>query len=321
MVVICESCGKEINKKPSQIMPHIFCSRKCYGIFAGKKYEKERLFLICANCGCTFSRNKVAIKEGLNFCTSLCWKEYLKKNNSVETICSYCGIKFEIFKSKLLENTNRFCSGECKHKWHSEFLKNENNPSYKGNNILICEYCNKEFLFKDKYVCKPHKKNVKYFCSEVCKNIWKKNNLKRNRKKVPPVCCIDCGKILKRYTAKRCVKCAGKNYSLRFNKRKGIQYVCDLVRRTKNYKLWRKLVYQRDNFICQNCGADKKLNNNIILHAHHIVPFNYFISFYDYKIIEDYNNCEDLWDINNGITLCLYCHRNEHSKKGSNIWR
>ena len=31
MIVICENCGKETNKKPSKICSHVYCSMKCMG--------------------------------------------------------------------------------------------------------------------------------------------------------------------------------------------------------------------------------------------------------------------------------------------------
>lgn len=66
----------------------------------------------------------------------------------------------------------------------------------------------------------------------------------------------------------------------------------------EDHKLWRMLVYIRDNYICQCCGYDKghKLN------AHHI---------------ESYAKNKDLrTDLNNGITLCKKCHISLHSKYG-----
>ncbi len=55
-------------------------------------------------------------------------------------------------------------------------------------------------------------------------------------------------------------------------------------------------VYERDNFICQHCGArGGKLN------AHHVLRWR------DYPDLR--------FDIQNGITLCVECHKKIHSKK------
>lgn len=62
------------------------------------------------------------------------------------------------------------------------------------------------------------------------------------------------------------------------------------------YKKWRKSVYERDEYTCQNCGkTGGKLN------AHHIKPYKDFPEF--------------RYDIDNGITLCEKCHRELHKKK------
>lgn len=60
------------------------------------------------------------------------------------------------------------------------------------------------------------------------------------------------------------------------------------------YVVWRKKVYERDNYTCQHCNkVGGKLN------AHHI---------------KEWCNYVDLrFDIDNGITLCHNCHKNTHN--------
>ena len=61
----------------------------------------------------------------------------------------------------------------------------------------------------------------------------------------------------------------------------------------KEYKDWRKAVYERDGYTCQKCGATgRKLN------AHHIEGYR--------------ENKEKRTDINNGITFCYKCHMEYH---------
>jgi len=57
---------------------------------------------------------------------------------------------------------------------------------------------------------------------------------------------------------------------------------------------WRKAVFERDNFTCQDCGAKG------YLHAHHIIPFS-----------EDFSRA---FDIDNGKTVCVPCHEKIHGK-------
>lgn len=73
--------------------------------------------------------------------------------------------------------------------------------------------------------------------------------------------------------------------------------------RTKqgSYAIWRKSVFERDNYTCCNCGK-----RGDILNAHHLNGYNWF---------ED-----GRLDINNGVTLCKKCHDNFHKiyGKGNN---
>jgi len=69
------------------------------------------------------------------------------------------------------------------------------------------------------------------------------------------------------------------------------------IRNSLEIKLWKKAVFERDNFVCQKC--EQKGGE---LEAHHI--FN----FADYQ--------ERRTEITNGITLCKKCHKTFHKKYG-----
>lgn len=72
---------------------------------------------------------------------------------------------------------------------------------------------------------------------------------------------------------------------------------------TFKYRQWRSDVFTRDDFTCQNCGRrGGKLN------VHHVKPFAYIMELNDIKTFEQAMDCEELWDINNGITCCKECH-------------
>lgn len=66
-------------------------------------------------------------------------------------------------------------------------------------------------------------------------------------------------------------------------------------RASKEYINWRNNVFKRDNYSCQFCSI-----SGCKLHAHHI----------EYWSI----NKEKRYDINNGITLCIKCHKNLHKE-------
>lgn len=76
----------------------------------------------------------------------------------------------------------------------------------------------------------------------------------------------------------------------------GIMIETRYIRSSIDTKIWRYAVFTRDNFTCQHC---KKRGGN--LHAHHIKEFSKFP--------------ELRFDINNGLTLCVSCHRAIHKSK------
>jgi len=83
------------------------------------------------------------------------------------------------------------------------------------------------------------------------------------------------------------------------------------IRSLKKNIEWILKVFKRDNFACQDCG-DKKGGN---LNAHHITSLSKIIKKNHLKEIIDAIKCKELWDINNGITLCKKCHKKRHKKK------
>jgi hypothetical protein len=75
------------------------------------------------------------------------------------------------------------------------------------------------------------------------------------------------------------------------------------IRRSFEYRQWRSDVFTRDNFACQECC------NNRDLEAHHIKSFALIIHENNIKTIEQAKVCEELWNINNGVTFCVNCHK------------
>jgi len=67
------------------------------------------------------------------------------------------------------------------------------------------------------------------------------------------------------------------------------------IRNSFEYKEWRRSVFKRDNWTCQKCGTRSGKAKNVILNADHIK------SFADFPELR--------FDIDNGNTLCLECHK------------
>lgn len=86
---------------------------------------------------------------------------------------------------------------------------------------------------------------------------------------------------------------AEKNRSLRSN-----------IAGTTEYTLWREAVYKRDDFTCQICGA-----RGVKIHADHIEAFTVLMRKHGVDSVKRALICTELWNVENGRTLCVPCHR------------
>lgn len=222
-------------------------------------------------------------------------------------------------------------------------------PNTKGiDGYYNCLYCNKEFpfrktllvrgIFSKKYNCMIGKLNQKY-CSLNCSLMFRNTNnnpsktsegrakisefaKKRGtahlntdecRKKMIKTIsgdghwnwkgdkshpnCLDCG-IKISFRKQRCRECYLKTDlkgEKSYNWKGGVSPVNNLVRASKEYKLWRESVFKRDNWTCVLCNATSGKGKKVTLNADHIKPFC--------------NHIELRFDINNGRTLCVPCHK------------
>lgn len=70
------------------------------------------------------------------------------------------------------------------------------------------------------------------------------------------------------------------------------------LRGTGKYKDWRRAVFERDNFTCQDCGV-----RGVYLHADHIKQFAHYP--------------ELRFELSNGRSLCVPCHK----KTDTYLWK
>ena len=83
----------------------------------------------------------------------------------------------------------------------------------------------------------------------------------------------------------------------------GISPLRRTIRTSFKYRQWISDIFTKDDFICQECWV-----RGGKLSAHHIKSFSKIIEENKIKTFEEALNCEELWNINNGITLCKKCH-------------
>jgi len=86
----------------------------------------------------------------------------------------------------------------------------------------------------------------------------------------------------------------------------GFKNFTQQLRSIPEYNIWRQKIINKDNNSCRNCGVEENLE------AHHIVEFSTLIKDYNITAIEQAVATVELWDINNGMTLCVHCHAEEH---------
>ena len=95
---------------------------------------------------------------------------------------------------------------------------------------------------------------------------------------------------------------------------KGTTPLYEQIRKNFKYRQWRDDVFMRDNFTCQECGLHSGCGKAIYLHAHHIIFFSDIVERYEILTFKEAMNCEELWNMNNGQTLCKDCHKQLHSE-------
>lgn|SRR3990167_8385483 len=158
---------------------------------------------------------------------------------------------------------------------------------------MICRYCKKSF--------KENNTQRKY-CTQSC--YWKaKAGSTRQFKRKKELICLECKMHFMRYfsdlqrnnSGKYCSrKCLGKANGRRLSGKGHWNWKGGISPRVLNtipYKEWRKKVFERDNYVCIMCGY----NGGRIIQADHI---------------KSWKNFPELrFDVKNGRTLCIECHK------------
>lgn len=71
-----------------------------------------------------------------------------------------------------------------------------------------------------------------------------------------------------------------------------------LIRKSFEFKQWRKAIFERDKYVCCLCGKKSGNGHSVELHPHHLFGFADYPQF--------------RFEIWNGVTLCVDCHLNLH---------
>jgi len=110
--------------------------------------------------------------------------------------------------------------------------------------------------------------------------------------------------------------------SKHWNWKGGITEIKDRIRNCFKSRMWRSDVFHRDNFTCQICNIKSGNGKTVVLNAdHYPKSFSKIIIENKINTIEKAESCEELWDLNNGRTLCLECHKKTDTYRHINIWK
>ena len=88
------------------------------------------------------------------------------------------------------------------------------------------------------------------------------------------------------------------------NWKEGITPLAMSIRQCFKYRQWRSDVFARDDYTCVLCG----LRGVYIEADHYPKMFSIILHESQVKTLEEAENYEEFWNINNGRTLCKDCH-------------
>ena len=182
----------------------------------------------------------------------------------IDKKCKNCNKDFRVGNYR--KDSAFCCSKECYNEFRAKNLR-----------LNTCIFCGKEFTRKNN----PQREYK--FCSIKCFAVFQSNQATKIKK------CLHCGKsfsVTKKGVMQKCcsVECANKY------KDKGKTTLAVRLRNCLEYRNWRKAVFERDSYTCQECGqVGGKLN------ADHIKRFAHYP--------------ELRFEVSNGRTLCENCHR------------
>ena len=84
----------------------------------------------------------------------------------------------------------------------------------------------------------------------------------------------------------------------------GVSILNERIRKSFLYREWRRSVFERDGYCCVFCS--KKGGK---IHADHIKAYSLILLENNILTFEQAMGCQELWDVENGRTLCLACHK------------
>ena len=239
-------------------------------------------------------------------------RKFRKENKSYCLMkCLVCGKKFGIEIGRYNDGRGFTCSLNCRDKRHSALMKGRKltekhkdkiRRALKGKmpkNIKMIAGWNKDKKMSKEYCERVRRLNLvgkigmldkkhteqtkkKMRRSNKTKELWKNPEYREHMKKAHR------GKMI------------GKENPAYVD---GRTPLVQRVRHSWRYQEWVRVNFERDNYTCQDCGA-----RGVKLVVHHKKSFSKIWTENKIKTLKQAMNCKELWDIENGKTLCEDCH-------------
>ena len=218
--------------------------------------------------------------------------------------CEQCGNEFNkpYHRSIAHWGKARFCSPEC----HNIFRMGKPSPSpetafKKGHNTIVGKTLRGELNHKWKGG------QIEKVC-EICKIVFKVDPYRKDAK----TCSIVCRK--KYFATEKFRESQSKIHREKITpKEVSLTKLMRLIRKSYLYNIWRDKVHKKYNYTCQICGK-----RGGKLQADHNEPYLLLFKKHNIDTYEKAIACIELWNVNNGKTLCVKCHR-ESDTYGSKV--
>lgn len=198
--------------------------------------------------------------------------------------CLQCNKDFKTYTSEIKRGggiyCSRFCYGSSKVgiKFSDEHRKKLSEANKGHNNSMYGKKHSKETKTRMSIASKGKPKSLKH-----------RENISKSK----------IGTKLSMETLK---KISGEN---NWNWKGGKKVLRERIRAMYQYRQWRSDIFTRDNYTCQFCG----IKGGVEINADHIKSMSIILDEYKITTIDEARICAELWDINNGRTLCVSCHR------------
>lgn len=258
---------------------------------------------VCPHCNAEFMaayKYKNGVKQLARFCSTECYFSWLKGGNDASrkvpkkerfiVNCSGCRKELSLAKWQYENKTFHFCSKEC-FKLHAKELgigKIANDKKYLGTIEVFCNICNKSII-KRVGIYNANKSKI-FYCSKKCQGESQGRKMLDGTHQL----------------------IGSRRYSGEENSRwnNGITSLLRNIRRKPENALWKRECIKRDENKCVLC------NSTISLVVHHKTSLAHLINRYNIKTYEDTITIPEMYNINNGVTLCKSCHHSFHTTYG-----